>query len=84
MDLCSSNKRSLKEEGLVFIFFGKISSAMYERAQVGISWEMLLCFLLGLTIYLFSDGDSDGSSGSDGNGDSWSFYFWSFHVFINL
>ena len=42
---------------------------MYERAKVG--WEMLSCFLLGLTIYLFSDGsgDSNGSGYLDGSGD---------------
>ena len=33
---------------------------------------MLSCFLLGLTIYLFSEGsgDSDDSGDSDGSGDS--------------
>ena len=51
--------------------FSKTSPAMYERAKVGISWEMLSCFLLGLTIYLFSDGsgDSNGSGYLDGSGD---------------
>ena len=45
---------------------------MYERAKVGISLEMLLCFLLGFTIHLFSDGsgDTDGSGDSDGSVDS--------------
>ena len=45
---------------------------MYEREKVGISLEMLLCFLLGFTIHLFSDGsgDTDGSGDSDGSVDS--------------
>ena len=44
---------------------------MYEREKVGISWEMLSCFLLALTIHLFSDGsgDSIGSRCSDVSGD---------------
>ena len=49
--------------------FSKTSPAMHERAKVGISWEMISCFLLGLTIYLVSadSGDSNGSGYSDGS-----------------
>ena len=47
---------------------------MYEREKVGISLEMLLCFLLGFTIHLFSDGsgDTDGSGVSGDTGDLFS------------